>query len=200
MSAAAGADDCCGRPDPRPVLDRLTRAVSVVSVRDGTTPHAVTVDSLTSVSADPPLVLVSLLAGSRTLDLVRRSGLFGASLLASDQAQLARWFASRRRGAGAAQFTSVPCWQGSRSGAPLLLGALAWLECRLASEVPAGDHVLVIGAVLDAVPCDRGGLPLLRQDRTYRSLSTRAPAGADSRPTHSAMSAVSAGGAAPLWR
>lgn len=200
MSAVVGAEQGCPSADPGRVLDRLTRAVSVVSVRTDATVHAVTVDSLTCVSTDPSMVLVSLRAGSRMLDLVRRSGLFGVSLLASDQAEVARWFASRRRGTGAGQFASVPCWDGTCSGAPLLTGALAWLECRVDRDVPAGDHLLVIGTVLEVIDGGWGRRPLLRHDRTYRGLSVHPLPRPDGETETPASSAVSARGRGPLWR
>ncbi len=151
-------------------LDRLTRAVSVVSASADGSPHAATIDSFTVVSSDPALVMVSLTRGSTMLDVIDRAQSFAVSLLAYDQQALARRFASRSRGRGAAQFEGVAVSVGYWTSAPLLRGALAWFECEVHSRVVAGDHVIVMGSLLESSvgPSDRGAL--LRQDRDYRSL------------------------------
>lgn len=153
--------------DARDALDHLPRAVSVLTANAAGALHGTTVDSLTSVSDDPPLVLVSLRAGSRMLAALELAGAFGVSVLASDQEHLARRFASRRRGDGGAQFAGVGCSLGARAGAPLLAGGVARLECRVESLTPAGDHVLVLGRVEAAEAGGPGAVPLLRLRRMF---------------------------------
>jgi flavin reductase (DIM6/NTAB) family NADH-FMN oxidoreductase RutF len=153
--------------DARGALDQVPRAVSVLTTNAAGALHGTTVDSLTSVSDDPPLVLVSLRAGSRMLATLELVGAFGVSVLASDQEHLARRFASRRRGDGGAQFAGVGYSLGARAGAPLLTGGVARLECRLESLTPGGDHVLVLGRVEAAEAGGPGTVPLLRLRRTF---------------------------------
>jgi len=175
--------------DPGLAFGRLTRAVSVLTT--GAAPeqwHGTTIDSLTLVSAGPPLVLVSVGHGSRTALLVGAAGAFAVSVLAADQVGVARWFASRRRGSGAAQFAAaaqltggaahtggVGHRAGPHTGAPLLAGALAWLECAVVSLSRAGDHTLVLGEVRDAVAGDSPrAAPLLRQAGGYGTFDSAA--------------------------
>jgi flavin reductase (DIM6/NTAB) family NADH-FMN oxidoreductase RutF len=160
-----------GRQEPlaeaQPVLSRITRAISVISVSPADEPHGMTVDSLTSVSQRPPLIAVAVTGGSRMVDLVQREGCFAASVLAEGQQDLARWFASRRRGTGPAEFASVDHRAGRLTGAPLLAGAVAWLECRLRGTSTVGDHVLLVAEVLEAAAGPAGHRPLLRVGRRY---------------------------------
>jgi flavin reductase len=151
-------------------LDRLPRAISVVSASADGTPHAATIDSFTVVSTEPALVMVSLTRGSRMLDVIERAQSFVVSVLAVDQEHLARRFASRNRGLGAAQFDGVEVSAGYWTKALLLRGAVAWFECEVHSQVVAGDHVIVMGSLLES-SVGRGDKPaLLRQDRSYRAL------------------------------
>jgi flavin reductase (DIM6/NTAB) family NADH-FMN oxidoreductase RutF len=108
---------------------------------------AVTVGSLVSVSLDPPLVSIAIGKNLALHELLRQAGAFGVSLLRGDQADLARRFA---RG-----MPPIALWDGVAlregvTGAPLLAGALGWLECRLHAEVDAGDHTLFLGEVIAA--------------------------------------------------
>jgi len=153
-------------PSRATALDRLTRAICVVTTSADGTPHAATIDSCTAVSAEPALVLISLTNGSTMLDFIERAGTFAVSVLAFDQEPLARRFASRSRGLAFTQFAGVDVSIGPWTKAPLLHGCLAWFECELHSTVAAGDHQLVIGSVLEG-SVGHGGPALMRQDRSY---------------------------------
>jgi flavin reductase (DIM6/NTAB) family NADH-FMN oxidoreductase RutF len=123
-----------------------------------------------SVSLDPPLVLVSLREGSRMDDLLDEQPLWGVSVLAESQRHIAGRFAMKGRISDRLLFEDIPYVRGTVSGAPLVGGALATLECRTEQRVTAGDHTLVIGRVLTAsVPSADGG-PLAYFRGRYRQL------------------------------
>ncbi|MFD1660442.1 flavin reductase family protein [Streptomyces caeni] len=129
-----------------------------------------TATAFLSVSLDPPLVLVSLREGARMDDLLAEQPLWAVSVLAESQRHIAGRFAMRGRVSDRLLFEDIPYVHGEVSGAPLVRGALATLECRTEQRVPAGDHTLVIGRVLTAhLPSADGG-PLLYFRGRYRHL------------------------------
>jgi flavin reductase (DIM6/NTAB) family NADH-FMN oxidoreductase RutF len=130
-----------------------------------------TATAFMSVSLDPPLVLVSVRAGARMDELLERQPLWAASLLAEGQRAIAGRFAMKGRLSDRLLFQEVPHVVGEVSGAPLLEGALATLECRTERRVAAGDHTLVVGRVLTAsLPAVPAG-PLLYYRGRYRGLA-----------------------------
>ncbi|GAA3061252.1 flavin reductase family protein [Streptomyces glomeratus] len=129
-----------------------------------------TANAFMSVSLDPPLVLVSLREGSRMDDLLAEQPLWAVSVLTESQRHIAGRFAMKGRISDRLLFEDIACVRGEASGAPLVGGALATLECRTEQRVRAGDHTLVIGRVLTArVPSAEGG-PLLYFRGRYRNL------------------------------
>lgn len=156
-------------------MGRLAAGVVLVSAHDEEdgpygAPAGMTATAFLSVSLDPPLVLVSVRTGSRMDELLERSPLWAASLLGEDQRALAARFAMKGRLSDRLLFQDVPHVVGEASGAPLIKGALATVECRTERRVEAGDHTLVIGRVLAAgLPQAEGG-PLLYYRSAYRRL------------------------------
>ncbi|GHE51353.1 reductase [Streptomyces longispororuber] len=129
-----------------------------------------TATAFLSVSLDPPLVMVSLRTGSRMDDLLAEQPLWAVSVLAESQRHIAGRFAMKGRVSDRLLFADIPYARGRESGAPLVGGALATLECRTEQTVAAGDHTLVIGRVLAAaLPSAEGG-PLLYFRGRYRQL------------------------------
>jgi flavin reductase (DIM6/NTAB) family NADH-FMN oxidoreductase RutF len=129
-----------------------------------------TATAFMSVSLDPPLVLVSLREGARMDDLLAEQPLWAVSVLSESQRHIAGRFAMKGRISDRLLFEDIPYVRGEVSGAPLVGGALATLECRTEQRVAAGDHTLVIGRVLTArVPSADGG-PLLYFRGRYRQL------------------------------
>ncbi|MFI7011512.1 flavin reductase family protein [Streptomyces sp. NPDC050145] len=129
-----------------------------------------TATAFMSVSLDPPLVLVSLRNDSRMDDLLDEQPLWGVSVLAESQSHIAGRFAMKGRLSDRLLFEDIPYVKGERTGAPLVGGALATLECRTERRVVAGDHTLVIGRVLSAaLPSVEGG-PLMYFRGRYRHL------------------------------
>jgi flavin reductase (DIM6/NTAB) family NADH-FMN oxidoreductase RutF len=125
-----------------------------------------TVGSVVSLSLEPPLVGVSVSRQAAMHELLRRAEGFALSLLAGDQEAVAQHFAR-----GVPPFAH---WHGiatraGATGAPLLDGALGWVECRPPEERPAGDHTLFVGEVV-SVEQGRGGPALVRVGGGYASL------------------------------
>jgi flavin reductase (DIM6/NTAB) family NADH-FMN oxidoreductase RutF len=131
----------------RHCLGTFATGVTVVTV-GGADAHGMTANSFTSVSLDPPLVLVCVGRDAHMHGLLLRSETFGVSVLASDQEPVARHFANRRRPLGWAQFDEVNWLPGERSGAPLLCDAAAHLECEVWQTYDGGDHTIFLGRLL----------------------------------------------------
>ena len=140
--------------------------VAVVTVDLDGERLGLTVGSVVSLSLDPPFVAVSISRQAAMHELLRGAGGFALSLLAGDQEAVAQHFAR-----GVPPFAH---WHGiatreEAAGAPLLEGALGWLECRLEEEHPAGDHTLFVGGVL-SVERGRQAPPLVYVEGRYSSL------------------------------
>jgi flavin reductase (DIM6/NTAB) family NADH-FMN oxidoreductase RutF len=112
-----------------------------------------TVSAIASLSLDPPMIVTCLNAASSTQEVVRRAGAFAVNILAEDQEQLAALFAR----SGADPFLDL-AWEPGITGAPILVGALAVLECQIAQEVPGGSHRVLLANVVRASA--REGSPL----------------------------------------
>lgn len=138
--------------DFRRVLGHFATGVTILSV-GGDLCHGMTANAFTSVSLDPPLVLACVAVSSRINHGIADTGRFGVSILAADQQHAAHFFAHGEREVGAAQFDDFGWHAGPRTGAPLIDGALAWLECEVEATYPGGDHVILLGRVLD---CSQG--------------------------------------------
>jgi flavin reductase (DIM6/NTAB) family NADH-FMN oxidoreductase RutF len=151
----------------RHVLRRHPSGVAVVSVDANGQRVGLTVATLTALSLEPALVGVAVARQAALHELLREAGSFAVSLLAAEQEPLAEHFA---RGV-----PPIGMWQGVEArdgelGAPLLEGALGWLECRLVDEVAAGTHTFFVGEVVAAAE-GRDAAPLLRLGGTFRSAS-----------------------------
>lgn len=149
--------------------------VTIVTARDAEQDDdvAMTATSFISVSLDPPLVLVSVGEGSRMYDLLQYQELWAVSVLAHDQRHLASRFAQRGRPSDRVLFADVPTHRGPHTGALVLDGALAALECRTEQRVPAGDHTLVVARVLAVSHPSPARTPLLYFRSRYRQLVER---------------------------
>jgi flavin reductase (DIM6/NTAB) family NADH-FMN oxidoreductase RutF len=125
-----------------------------------------TVGSLVSLSLDPPLIGVAISHEAAMHELLREAGGLALSLLAGDQEAVAQHFA--RGVPPLAHWHGIATREGA-AGAPLLEGAIGWLECRLVAEHPAGDHTLFVGEVL-SVEAGRPGPALVYVGGSYASL------------------------------
>ena len=158
-------------------MARLTAGVVLVTAYDpddGPRGEDVgmTATAFLSVSLDPPLVLVSVRSGSRMDELLERRPLWSASLLTEAQRQTAGRFAMKGRLSDRLLFQDLAHRRGQISEAPLVEGALAAVECHTEQRVPAGDHTLVIGRVLNTTLSAVDGTgPLAYYQGRYRGLS-----------------------------
>jgi flavin reductase (DIM6/NTAB) family NADH-FMN oxidoreductase RutF len=174
-------DAAPGRVQPdtdefRAVMSRFATGVVVVScVQDGFD-HAMTANSFTSVSLDPPLVLVCVENDSRFHEAISAVGTWAVSVLDEGQRGRARWFATRGRPL-VGQFDSTPTTRSELTGSLLLDGALATLECRTTAVHAAGDHDIVVGEVLALRTLRPEGEPLLYFRSDFRTLGEAAADG-----------------------
>lgn len=154
--------------DPRALRDCLGQfatGVTVIACQDKQGAlQGVTANSFSSVSLSPPLILWSIDKGSDTLQAFLAAEHFSVSVLSADQQDLSNRFAQSESNlfAGVALAPSV-------TGAPLLAGALASLECRTHQIVEAGDHHIIIGEVLQFAAA--AGAPLLFHRGQYAQLA-----------------------------
>jgi flavin reductase (DIM6/NTAB) family NADH-FMN oxidoreductase RutF len=136
-------------------MSNLATGVVVVTARvtdeDGVRDHAMTANTLTSVSLDPPMVLFCVQRTSRFHDAVLAAGAWAVNVLGEDLRSAAAWFATHGRPIGG-QLGEYRYATGRRSGAPVLSDAIASLECRTWATYPGGDHTIVVGEV----QCVRG--------------------------------------------
>jgi 3-hydroxy-9,10-secoandrosta-1,3,5(10)-triene-9,17-dione monooxygenase reductase component len=139
----------------RQVLGHFATGVTVVTCVSGGHPLGLSVNSFTSVSLEPPLVAFCVTRSSATWPRMRDAGAFCVNVLAEDQEDMSRTFAAR----GPDRFLGVGWWP-APSGAPVLAGVLAWVDCTVEAEHPAGDHVIVVGRVA-GMGLSREGRPLL---------------------------------------
>ncbi len=130
----------------RRALGHFVTGVTVVTTTTGSgEPHGLTVNAFASLSLDPPQILVCLKRENRSYPAFAQGSHFAVNVLAEGQLGLSRLFASDRE----RKFEGIAYRAGERSGAPLLEGAHAWLECEVAGRLEtAGTHVVVVGALL----------------------------------------------------
>lgn len=157
--------------DFRSALGAFATGVTVVTTMgDDGRGYGMTVNAFSSVSLDPPLVLVCAMSGATGSDELEHNGRFAVNILAVDQEPVSRYFASRERPRGRDAFRDIAHRVGV-GGSPLIDDTAAYLDCRLAERHSAGDHVIFIGEVLDLQVDDErepllfhgGGYCLLRQ-------------------------------------
>jgi flavin reductase (DIM6/NTAB) family NADH-FMN oxidoreductase RutF len=130
--------------DFRKVLGRFASGVTVVTTCDGKHRLGITVNAFTSVSLDPPLILVCIEKKSYLHQALLRNGYFAVNVLAEHQHALSNCFAghseARHNFCDAPSHTAV-------TGAPVLDHSLGWLDCRIENVYPGGDHSIIVGRV-----------------------------------------------------
>jgi flavin reductase len=150
---SSGVPSAEPRTDPaqsdqlREVLRGFATGVTVVAAgRD--VPEGMTANAFASVSLSPPLVLVCVNRAAAVHRAVLRCGSFAVSVLSGRQEHVARCFADHTRPRGRGAFDLVGWSPGPSTGAPVIHGALAWMECDLAACYDGGDHSIFLGLVL----------------------------------------------------
>lgn len=138
--------------------------VTLVTAQDGRGPHGMTVSSFTSLSLDPPLIMVSLEQGTRTHQMVRQEGRFAVIFLRADQQDLAERFSSGIPD-HEPRFDGVP-YQRSAGGSPIPDARLAYLDCRVVDSHTAGTHTIFVGHVTGGESSESDS-PLIYFNREY---------------------------------
>ncbi|MFN8075973.1 MAG: flavin reductase family protein [Kineosporiaceae bacterium] len=159
-------------PQFRRAVGRFATGVCVVSTVVDGLDHAITVNSFSSVSLEPALVLVCIADLARFHDAVLASGQWAVSVLAETARPVADWLATPGRPVHG-QLASVPHRRGAHTGAALVSDASAWLECRTSAVHAAGDHSILVGEVLSVELAEDADAPLLYHRGAYRRLAVR---------------------------
>jgi flavin reductase (DIM6/NTAB) family NADH-FMN oxidoreductase RutF len=152
----------------RAAMRAWSAGVAVVTTAYEGRQHGATVNSFTSISLEPAMLTVTLQKAAKTHDLILKSRTFGLTMLSAGQAKISDLFAGKipgveNRFAGLQTQTLI-------TGCPLLVGGLAWLDCRVVETFDAGNSTLFIAEVL-AAQNTSDGQPLIYHNREYWSLS-----------------------------
>jgi len=145
----------------RESMAHFASGVTIVTMRAPEGPVGFTASAFSSVSLEPPLVLVCVGRQASLHDRILVHEHFGVSILAEEQAWIASQFSQKK----VDRFHEVPLREGPHAAVPLIDGALVHLECRCQQRHPAGDHTIVLGQVLHASSSQ--GRPLLHYRRTF---------------------------------
>lgn len=132
-----------GKDDLRKVMANFATGVTVITTALGEEKRGMTANAVSSVSLDPPLVLVCIDKTARTHDMVLKRGAFAINILSQEQESLSRLFASKEM--DEARRLETVQHRISEMGLPLLEGCLAYLECELYLTFEAGDHTIFVG-------------------------------------------------------
>lgn len=155
------ADEQVYRPDAaefRRVMGQFATGVTIITAMDDGEPVGVAANSFTSVSLDPPLVLFCVARTSSTWPRIERARKFVVNILGEHQEELCKLFATK----GVDRFAQVE-WHKSVGGSPVLHDTLAYVDCEFWAEYDGGDHIIVVGRVIDlGVERDAGPLIFFR--------------------------------------
>ncbi|HBY97952.1 MAG: flavin reductase family protein [Ardenticatenaceae bacterium] len=154
------------------VMSHFATGVTIVTTRQGSIVHGMTVNAFCSVSLDPMLVLVSVAKTLRSHFLIEASGSFAVNILAMEQMGWAERFAGRIPDVED-RFAGLP-YTDAITGSPVLSGAIAWVDCRLWATYNGGDHTLFVGEVVDGAIPNRAD-PLLYYQSHWSRLAAEGP-------------------------
>jgi 3-hydroxy-9,10-secoandrosta-1,3,5(10)-triene-9,17-dione monooxygenase reductase component len=153
----------------RDALAHFASGVTVITAQSENGPVGVTASAFTSVSLEPPLVLVCLARSASAQRSVLAADAFGVSVLAEPQAWIADSFARK----GVDRFQGVPLRPIPHSDLPLLEGALVHLECKRYATHEAGDHYIVVGEVRhSAMAREPAARPLVHYHRRFGTFTS----------------------------
>jgi len=158
------------RPVPADVHRAAARmfasGVTVATASHGGRVHAIAATAFCSLSLDPPLVLLAVNHSGQLVELAQGAGHVGISILGADQREVSEWASTTGRVPGA----SLPHpTRVARTGAPLIDGAIAWFDCEVQDITRYGDHIIVVGLVVEAWAAADAD-PLLYFQGTYHEL------------------------------
>jgi flavin reductase (DIM6/NTAB) family NADH-FMN oxidoreductase RutF len=161
-----------GSAEFRSAVGAFATGVTVITTRgepgSDTDVYGMTANAFSSVSLDPPLVLVCVISGTTGAETIERNGVFAVNVLGAHQEPISRFFAARDRPSGQEAFRDVPHFS-AVTGSPILERAAAYMDCWLAARHEAGDHLIFIGEVV-ALGVDPSAHPLLFHGGGYAAL------------------------------
>jgi flavin reductase (DIM6/NTAB) family NADH-FMN oxidoreductase RutF len=143
-------------------MSHFASGVTIVTTEHEGKPYGMTVASFASLSLHPPLVLVCIEKSVKTHDAIAAAGKFGVSILKKDQADVSGRFASKSDD----KFSGADVVQTS---VPLIANALTTLECKVADQLPGGDHTIFVGEVVAVTTTE--GAPLIYYRSGYRDIT-----------------------------
>lgn len=150
----------------RSTVGRYASGITIITGHDDQGPVGFTCQSFYSVSVDPPLVSFSVMKTSSTYPRIRETGTFAVNILSRGQEAVSDQFAR----SGTDKWARLPV-RSTDQGNPLLEGTLAWLDCQIWAEYDAGDHIIVIGRVMELGTTDgHHPAPLMYFEGKYRAL------------------------------
>jgi flavin reductase (DIM6/NTAB) family NADH-FMN oxidoreductase RutF len=170
--------------DFRGAMRHLVGAVSVITVGRGDDVTGMTVTSMSSLAVDPPSLVVSVNRAASSWPLLKKYGVFGVNILAAEQRDIAERFSGKGGLKGAERFAGAE-WTARGSGAPLLVGALAAIDCEVEEIIERHSHGIVIGRVREVQLASAGSalaywhgdyLAIDRDDDIARLAEVGAPA------------------------
>lgn len=147
--------------DFRDAMGKFSTGVTVITTKLNGQIYGLTANAFMSVSLDPKLVLISLMKESRTLPIIKKSETFAVNILADDQLHVSKAFASKEKDLSGITFEEL-------DGLPVVPGSLAQISCEIKSEYEEGDHILIVGRVMDLKLED--GEPLIFSSGKFREL------------------------------
>ena len=159
----------------RAMMGRFATGVTVVAARQGPLLAGMTANAIASISIDPPLLMASINRASETHTAIVGSHSFAVSVLSASQRSVAECFAQPTSAAKLQRFCDTP-WHEAETGSPILDGAIAFFDCRLAASHAAGTHTIFIGEIV-ASGYEESDDPLLWYGSHYRLLAPEPPAG-----------------------
>ncbi|MFG2025539.1 flavin reductase family protein [Streptomyces sp. NPDC048825] len=149
----------------RSVFRQHAAGVAVITAQSGGGPVGFTATSLTSVSAEPPMISFGVGTRASSWPVISETEYVGVHILGEHQRELADTFAR----SGADRFGAPTGWREGPEGVPVLDDVLAWLVCRIVARVPAGDHRLILAEVVLGDPSG-AGRPLLYHQGRFNGL------------------------------
>jgi flavin reductase (DIM6/NTAB) family NADH-FMN oxidoreductase RutF len=153
--------------DFRKALRHFPAGVTIVTVRAGEKIHGLTVSAFASVSADPPMIMIIIENRHHAYSLLEEpEAVFAVNILGEEQSELSNRFAWVKD----EDRFAMGDWSKAETGAPILVDALAWLDCRIHARYPAGSHTIYVGEIhASSVPKEEAP-PLVYWNRGYRKL------------------------------
>src|SRR5215212_9253934 len=145
--------------DFRQALGAFATGVTVITTRGEDHLFGMTANAFSSLSLDPPLILVCVISGTTGAQVIEQNAMFAVNILGSNQEPISRYFASKDRPRGLEAFNEIP-HSTAVTGCPIIAGAAGYLDCRLHTAHQAGDHVIFVGEVV-ALGHDASAEPLV---------------------------------------